>query len=302
MKTIGCVVSLVYTATLLACQANTPAKLTGEYLGQERPGITSQLFAPDFVSTQYGELNSVFTDKGREFYFSRRGMPEIPSAIMVTGMHNDIWTEPEVVTFSGIYSDIDLFIPSDGRRMIFCSNRPLETGGQAKQDHDFWISNRVGKVWDEPVLFAPAALSPFEDYYPIITNSGNLYFNSQREGQGTNNIFCSKWMNGSYAPAVKLLPPINSAAREYDAYVSPDENLIVFSSERQGGFGSSDIYISRKLEDGRWSEPRNLGPDINSETADYGAMISSDGEYFFYTSGKRGNSDIYWVDIKVLNK
>ena len=52
--------------------------LKGPYLSQTPQGYMSQIFAPGFVSTQFGELNSVFTADGKEFYFSRRGIPGIP--------------------------------------------------------------------------------------------------------------------------------------------------------------------------------------------------------------------------------
>ncbi|MCX6223166.1 MAG: hypothetical protein NTV01_00170, partial [Bacteroidia bacterium] len=282
-------------------QANFPA-LRGPYIGQTPPGTQSKVFAPGFVSTEYGELNSVFTRDGNEFYFSRRGVPGKQSKIMVTRLDNDIWTEPEPVGFSTSYSDIDLFITPNGLSMIFCSNRVHQKGDGVKLDHDFWISKRKGKKWAEPQLFAKEALSEFEDYFPIITNSGNLYFNSQRGGLGTNDIFRSKFINGKYSVAEKLPEPINTQYREFDAYVSPDEKMILFSSERPGGFGGADIYVSFNTSDGVWSEPGNLGNDVNSAQSEYGATISPDGKYLFYTSGKYGGEDVFWVSAEFINK
>ena len=276
--------------------------LNGPYLGQLNPENQSKIFAPSFVSTGYGELNSVFTKNGNEFYFSRRGVPGKPSAIMVTRLVDNFWTKPEPVDFTGTYSDIDLFLTNDGQSMIFCSNRPHQKGDPAKMDHDFWISDRKTSGWGEPVLFAKEALSEFEDFFPIITKSGNLYFNSQRGGKGTNDIFCSKFVNGKYAVAEKLPEPINTTYREFDGFVSQDEKMILFSSERPGGYGYSDIYISFKKPNGTWSEPKNLGNDINSEKWEYGATISPDGKYFFYTSSKNGTEDIYWVDASFINE
>ena len=135
-----------------------------------------------------------------------------------------------------------------------------------------------------------------------MTKSGNLYFNSQRGGQGTNDIFCSKFNDGKYTPAKKLPAPINTEYREFDAYVSPDEDMILFSSTRPGGSGWSDIYISFKKTDGSWSDPENLGKEINSPWSEYGSMISPDGKYFFYTSNKNGSEDIYWISAKFIEE
>jgi len=210
--------------------------------------------------------------------------------------------KPEPVEFTSTYDDIDLFITPDGRSMIFCSNRPRISWVKDKTDHDFWISKREGNKWTEPNLFAGEAASDFEDFFPIVTKSGNLYLNSQRGGQGTNDIFCSKFVDGKYKPAEKLPAPINTKYLEFDAYVSPDEGMIIFSSTKPGGFGGSDIYLSYKKADGKWSEPRNMGNDINSTGSEYCATISPDGKYFFYTSNKNSSEDIYWVSAKIIKE
>ena len=195
---------------------------------------------------------------------------------------------------------MDLFLTPNGKSLIYCSGRNINEGNMVRMNNDFWISGRIGDLWGEPAKFAEEAVSEFEDYFPIVTKSGNLYFNSQRGGPGTNDIYCSKFLNGKYSAAEKLPAPINSPFREFDAFVSQDEKMIIFSSERPGGFGGTDIYISFKKSDNSWSEPLNLGNDINSAVSEYGATISPDGKYFFYTSGKNGSEDIFWVSAKII--
>jgi hypothetical protein len=207
---------------------------------------------------------------------------------------------PEPVDFTSTYNDIDLFITPDGRSMVFCSTRPHKTGDAVKTDHDFWISKREGNKWGEPVLFAEEAVSEFEDFFPIVTRSGNLYFNSQRGGPGTNDIYCSRYVAGENTTAEKLPAAINTEYREFDAYVTQNESMIIFSSVKPGGFGGSDIYVSFTRSDGNWTEPKNMGNDINSSGSEYGATISPDGKYFFYTSNKNGTEDIFWVSAKII--
>jgi hypothetical protein len=304
LKSILLVGIIFWQSTLVFCQTNTKNStvLRGPYMGQTPPGNQSKVFAPKVVSTEFGELNAIFTRDGSEFYFSRRGIQEKPSAIMVSRMVNNVWTKPEHVDFTGTYDDIDLFITPDGLSLIFCSNRPHRKGDDIKRDHDFWISKRKGTIWTEPLLYAKAARSDYEDFFPIVTKSGNLYFNSQRGGQGTNDIFCSKFIDGKYNTAKKLPMPINTEYREFDAYVTPDEKTIIFSSVKPGGFGGADIYLSWKNNDGKWIEPRNMGSEINSAGSEYGSTISPDGKYFFYTSNKNGSEDIYWISAKIIEE
>ena len=286
---------------LVTCQpADDPDTVFPDvYLGQDPPGETAQLFSPGFVSTEDGELNSIFSPDYQEFYFTRRGIPTVPPRIMVSKRGPEGWGAPESVGFDQRFSAIDLFLTPDGQQMVFCSDRPRRGGDSPRADHDFWVSVREGTGWGAPQRFAPEAVSDSEDFYPIITESGNLYFNSQRGGPGTNNIFRSAWTGGRYAPAEKLPSPINSESREFDAFVSPGEDMIIFSSDRPGGVGRADIYMSR-LENGHWSEPMNLGVAVNSEASEYGAMLSPDGRFLFFTSSRTGMEDIYWVSVDAL--
>jgi len=292
---------LLMVLALVACGPgdNAPSGSPPDYVGQTLPGNTAQIFAAGFVSTEDGELNSVFTPDFQEFYFTRRGVPVIPPRVWVTKRGPEGWGLPEAVPFDDRYSAIDLFITADGERMVFCSNRPREEGAPIRGDHDFWVSERSGDGWGEPQRFAPAAVSDFEDFYPVVTQSGNLYFNSQRDGPGANNIFRSSRVGGEYGPAEKLPGPINSEYREFDAFVSPGEDLILFSSDRPGGFGRADIYLSILEEEG-WSDPRNLGEAVNSESSEYGAALTPDGRDLFFTSSRGGMEDIYWVSVDAL--
>ena len=286
---------------LLTCQ---PADDAGAfspdaYLGQAPPGVTAQLFSPGLVSTEDGELNAIFSPNYEEFYFTRRGIPTVPPRIMVSKRGPDGWGSPEPVGHDQRFSAIDLFLTQDGERMVFCSDRPRRGGDSTRIDHNFWVSVREGNEWGDPQPFAPEAMSNAEDFYPVITESGNLYFNSQRDGPGTNNIFRSAWTDGRYESPERLPAPVNSEFREFDAFVSPEEDIIIFSSDRPGGLGRADIYVSH-LENGRWSEPENLGVAVNSEASEYGAMLSPDGLFLFFTSSRTGMEDIYWVSAEVL--
>jgi len=265
--------------------------------------MTPEIFAPGFVSsTEYGELNAVFTENGHEFYFSRRGVPGKYSTIMVTRQIDGRWCNPEPVNFSGIKDDIDLFITPDGKSMVYCSYEEVPGDGQSYPDHDFWISYRAGERWSSPVPFAKETVSEFEDYFPVVTGNGNLYFNSQRGGRGTNDIYISKYLNGKYTIPEKLPEPINTPYREFDAFVSQDEVFMIFSSDKPGGYGRSDLYISHKNKNGSWSESYNLGASINSEFSEYGATITPDGKYLFFTSNRNGSEDIFWLSTEKIDE
>jgi len=110
--------------------------------------------------------------------------------------------------------------------------------------------------------------------------SGDLYLSSEEEGQ---------WRN-----PVKI-NAINSKSWESSATISEDESILIISSDRSGGYGGSDLYMSRKNPDGVWSTPENLGAYINTKYDEDGPFIHPDGNKLYFSS--KGHSSMGGYDI-----
>jgi len=319
-------IALIIFSTSFGCnESQTNPVLKGPYIGQKPPGKILEVFEPNYVSTGLDELNSVFSPDGREFYFCVRNLSGAVSIFQMR-MEGEIWSQPALLPFASRFGDIDVTISPDGNTLLFSSRRPLPGSKQPKEDYDFWMANRENGTWGIPTYLGKDINSDSQDFYPMMTNSRTIYFSSQREGPGTNNIYKSIWINGKYSAAVKLDEAINTDHREFDPYVSPDERILIFASTRPEGFGASDLYISFKDKEGNWTNAQNLGNVINSAGSEYCPMISSDGKYFFFTSARmnlrgtpdkpltynefmiyhnssvNGFSDIYWVDAEIIEK
>lgn len=280
----------------------------GPYLGQARPGAAPAVFGPDFVSTERRELNVAFSPDARELYFARERAGG-GTALFVTRLEGDGWTRPEVAPFSTAgNSDVDLFLTSDGRQAWFCSDRPdpAAAGGPPGEDgrrtSDIWVVSRDGAGWGKPEALGHNVNSDADDYYPTLSGDGTLYFSSNRPGGlGANDVYCARRdAHGKWTAPMNLGPPVNGPGREYDPLVAPDGRWLVFASERPGGFGGADLYVSRRLPDGTWGEPRNLGPSVNSPASEYTPALTPDGRTFLFTRGRAGDDDLYWVDSGVL--
>lgn len=273
-----------------------PPALRGEYLGQKKPGLRPELFAPGVVSTERSELNSVFTPDGREFYFTIR-TAQGPWKIMVMKQKDGVWTKPEISSFSGIFSDVDLFISPDGRRLFFCSNRPLDGQGEPRRNYDLWVVERAGEDWSKPANLGAPVNSEGNEFYPSVTRDGTLYFQSARpDANGGRDLYRARLENGAYAKVENLGETINSSLMEGDGLISPDEEYLVFSVDRTDGFGEGDLYVSFRGKDGAWTEPRNLGSAVNTPANENCPILSPDGKFLFYT----GAGDIYWVSAKII--
>jgi Tol biopolymer transport system component len=139
--------------------------------------------------------------------------------------------------------------------------------------------------------------SDSNEYYISFTVTGDIYFGSSRPGGfGQEDIYVSRLENGRYGSPVNLGEAVNSDKAEFDPFISPDENLLIFaSSKRDDTVGGTDLYYS-KFEKGQWTAAANLGNRINTPTRDFCPYISPDGKYFFFSS----EANVKWVEIQSL--
>jgi hypothetical protein len=197
-----------------------------------------------------------------------------------------------------IYHDTSPSISADGLELYFTSNR---AGGSG--DLDIWLSTRqtMNDDWGEPVNLGPNINSSDMDSAPAISPDGlELYF--QRGGWNNQYIFASKRpsKDAPWGSAVRLGPEFNSYHAGHPEF-SADGLSLYFVSNRPGGLGGNDIWMTTRIKtDGTWSEPVNLGPNVNSPYHDYGPSISSDGRILFFDSYRSGTgTDEQWLTVRL---
>ena len=121
-----------------------------------------------------------------------------------------------------------------------------------------------------------------------MTNNNTIYFTSDRGGNS--DIYLSRFHEGQYLEPLKLPDNINSNKSEADAFVAGDESFIIFVRvDEPDGYGNSDLYISFKENEMEWSDPINMGEDINSKMIDGSPYVTPDGKYLIFTSGRMSN-------------
>jgi hypothetical protein len=128
-----------------------------------------------------------------------------------------------------------------------------------------------------------------------------LYFMSRRKGgMGGFDIYWCKPENGEYKSVKNLGKIINTQYTEEDPFIAPDGSFLLFDSDRPGGFGGYDIYITYRKVDGSWTKPINLGDRINSKHSECRVYVSPDNKYLFFTSNRNGDYDAFWVDARII--
>lgn len=219
----------------------------------------------------------------------------------------DIYTVERVPFSSKAYDEYVPVIYNDG--LVFTANKRMDAfvrfdDPQGNPAMNIFISRKTGEnEWSDPVLFSPDLRSITQHSGPVTFNSrGNrIYFNRNYDGSGKNadskvGIFYAGLVNGEWTgiqpfihndPAVNLLHPS----------LSEDGNSLFFASDRAGGFGGMDIYVCR-LEGSAWSEPVNLGPNINTRRHDIYPVIHPNGRLYFSSNELPGigGYDIFYTE------
>ncbi|HRF99789.1 MAG TPA: OmpA family protein [Bacteroidia bacterium] len=184
-------------------------------------------------------------------------------------------------------------LSSDGTTMFIFKYKEKDGG-------DIYVSNLVGNTWSKPEHMNKNINSKWhESSVSLSYDAKRLYFISDREGGlGAGDIYYSdKDVKGEWGPAVNIGPSLNTKYGEEGVFIHPDGKTIYFSSKGHKNMGGYDIFKST-FENGKWSEPQNLGYPINGPDDDVFFVISGSGNHGYFASSKQGgygDKDIYKI-------
>ncbi|MFD2907587.1 hypothetical protein ACFSX9_02450 [Flavobacterium ardleyense] len=243
---------------------------------------------------------------GKEAFFTIQSPNSEISQIAVMKKKNKGWLEPELLPFCDSYMYLEPFLASNGDRLFFVSNRPLDNSGTSKKDFDIWYVDRTSKdnKWSEPKNIGKPVNSELDEFYPSVSDNNNLYFTMESpNGFGKDDIYFSKWEDGSYLPPVILNENINSSGYEFNAFISKKEDFILFTKyNEEGGQGSGDLYISKKDAEGNWQKATNLGVPINTKFMEYCPFYDEQNEILYFTSKRQNISARDFKNVADLKK
>ncbi len=247
------------------------------------------------VVKQFPNVRDIaISPNGNEVMFTAQSIMGNLSAIISVTKKQDSWSNPQIVSFSGQYFDLEPFFSNDGLTLYFVSTRPKDIATDTTKNFDIWYVTRktLDDEWSTPINMGPPVNTEHGEFYPSIADNGNFYFTRDNPKlKRKDDIYMSKWENGVYKEAVALSDSINSASYEYNAFIAPDESFLIFGGyNRSDGFGSGDLYISYKLKNG-WTKSKNLGKTVNSDKMDYCPFVNMQNKTLYFTS-KRDATNI----------
>lgn len=206
------------------------------------------------------------------------------------------------------YDDKNPCITADGKKLVFTTRRPESTNDVPDVEGDGKYFENVYIAWHDSVSgnfgkagsVSNAINTKAHDACTSISPDGKqifIYYNDMNDrAKRGGSVFVSKVNKDKWKAPESLGKPINSSYWEGGACVSPNGKQYFFTSERPGGYGSSDIWMVEKINKTDWGTPVNLGPEVNTAFDEAGMFLAPDGKTLFFCSNgpkSMGGYDIF---------
>jgi hypothetical protein len=249
------------------------------YIGQIPPGNVPKRFNLLVNKGYFAAERIAISNDGSEIFYSQiKGYyPNTGESIRRYSYSQGKWSGPSIL-FDG-YAAPSLSVNSD--TMYF------------EKEFKTYISAKNSSAWSNPKWIMTNLDSA---HYCQSTLSGNYYISSRPATGAGSGDWCKALINGADTTAFSLGRPLNTGGENLDFFVARDESFMIVTTYL--GLG-----ISYRKKDGNWTNPRNLGPQINFGLGMWGPYVTDDNKYLFYSTGtKEDYSDVgvFWVRIDGL--
>lgn len=242
----------------------------------------------EFIKSGKGsEFNRNMVTKQLEYCDNAKEYMKFPLNVDIENLGKNI---------NSSYPDYFPFIPENESYLVYNSRRDVgELLPNGKYTSDIYISHvkngefqpskrmdeKINSEWDEEVVGLAADGSKAILYIENINGTGDLHM--------------CRVVDGKFDKPYELNKMINSKYTEIAASVSSDGKTVYFASDKPGGYGGTDIYVSRILPNGKWGPSQNLGPTVNTEFDEDFPNLSPDGKTLFFSS--KGHASMGGYDI-----
>ncbi len=260
------------------------------------------------VNSALREMAPIISPDGRTLYLMVYGHPDNEGSA-------DIWQAKVLdkdgnwgakqrmpLPFNQVGYNQVMSVTPDGNKLMV---RGTVKNGQASQK-DYSFVERTSTGWAEP---QPLKIKDYKKlnrgtmYAASLSNSGKQLILSFQESGYSNDLYVSFLQEGgTWSSPISLGDSINTGKSEFSPFLASDNTTLYFASNREGGLGKYDIYVSKRLDDTwqRWSTPKNLGAPINTSGNEMYYTLDAQGTYAYIASTKKsmGDYDIFKIQIK----
>lgn len=294
---------------LLAGLALGLIAVPGMAQSKKKASKTAIISADTSLNTRYNEIKPVVSPDGTRLYFGRSNHPSSAGGNMD---RSDAWvaTRSTSEMFGGVQrleslnnspqADLVAGFSPSGDQLYIMRNNPNTSN---KGDAGLYVVSAAGNDNPKPVTVnyfynkakhQDITLAPDGETMLLSLESYSTY--------GLEDIYVSfRQANGSWSEPLNLGPQINTPRQEMSAFLAADRRTLYFASNRSGGQGSMDIWVSTRLDNSwkNWSKPKNLGTSVNTSGSEMYYYEPEAGEWGYYTSSQNSEG---FGDIKRVRK
>jgi outer membrane protein OmpA-like peptidoglycan-associated protein len=278
----------------------------GKYLVANPVRVLIENLGP-VVNSRYREYAAVITADESVMLFTSRRPNTTGQSIADDGMYfedilsttkqNNAWTPPVNLPnpVNTKLHDATIALSADGQKLFIYTD---------DNEGDILLSTLKGEEWSKPESAGGNAINTrYSEIHACFSyDEKSIYFvsNKPEDNYGGFDIYVTRLgEDGKWGKAENLGPTINTIYDEEGVYLHPDGKTMYFSSKGHRTMGSYDIFTS-VLQDGKWSEPENIGYPINSADKDAFFVVSASGKHGYYSSARMdaiGETDIYLITL-----
>lgn len=206
-------------------------------------------------------------------------------------------------SINSAYDEQNLAISTNGNTLYFTIAKHPENAGGKKDKGDIWYSTRDAEGnWGKKKRLGAPLNNKYKNAVLAVLNDGNTlllrgHYSEDGSAPKTQGISVSnKNSAGEWSFPEEL--PVNyfmNKSEDLSLSISSDGKVMILSMESFGTFGAEDLYVSFK-KDGKWSDPRNLGSEVNTHMQELSPFLAADGKSLYFSSNGRkgfGSKDIY---------
>jgi outer membrane protein OmpA-like peptidoglycan-associated protein/Tol biopolymer transport system component len=269
------------------------------------------------INTTKSEYFPVLTIDGSKMYFTFAEGKKGGEDIYYSVLNSNTWIKPKNMgsPFSTNENDAINSVSADGNTIVLFGSYKGYVGGG-----DNFYAEKTTTGWSGIKPFPKPLNSQYWDCDGFLTADGKaFFFTSDRKGnvgefvkggqfyhgeyEGNTDIWVSKKNDSGWGKPVNIGSVVNTPYSERSPFLHPDGKTLYFSSDGHYGLGSLDVFKSVRLSDTswtEWSEPVNLGKEVNTSGYDVSYKISTDGKYAYFSSdreGGKGGYDIYSIKL-----
>lgn len=254
------------------------------------------------INSPFIEAKPLISPDGKTLYFTRQNHPENTRGkkdegdIYVSTLNNGVWSEARNLgnpvndnLANGVTS-----VSPDGNTLLLINQ--YNPSGIAENGTSISHRTRQGWSYPEPVnIDEHVNNSNYADYY--LANNGKAMLMAIQSHQtfGDQDLYVSFIKDDeSWSAPLNLGDIINTSKAEFSPFLAADNKTLYFASEGHAGFGGSDIFYTKRLDDSweKWSTPKNLGKEINTPSWDAYYAIDAAGKYAYFVSNTGSSSEI----------